>query len=151
MITSLKFNFPLSDKQEQTIMLKTISNLDYTVLLCEDIESMKAFYGDVLEFPLVRDFGAWVEFQVGATRLTLTTRGTGYDGVRDYHGPAPRDAASLQLAFRVAPAQVDACYAELLQRGVTMIQEPVTHPETGHRTLFFTDPEHNILEIYAEV
>lgn len=132
-------------------MLKAIRNLDYTVIMCRDIDSMKAFYRDVLGFSLERDFGTWVEFRLGAALLTLAARGTGYEGVREHHGAALEHAAGLQLAFRVAPAQVDSCFAELEQKRVTVIQGPVTHPETGHRTLFFKDPEDNILEIYAEV
>lgn len=131
-------------------MLKAIRNLDYTIIFCRHIEPMKQFYRDTLEFPLVKDFGTWVEFQVGGVLLTLNTRGSGYDGVRERHGAAG-DGAALQLAFRVEPPEVDECYTELLQKGVAIVQEPTTHPQTRHRTVFFTDPENNLLEIYAEV
>ncbi|HEX2622210.1 MAG TPA: VOC family protein [Phototrophicaceae bacterium] len=132
-------------------MLKSIQNLDYTVILCRDTDTMKSFYQNVLGFRLVRDFGTWVEFQVGGVLLTLRTRGTGYDEVRQHDGESLAGSASLQLAFRVAPSEVDSCFTELSQQKVTILQQPTPHPETGHRTLFFTDPEHNILEIYAEI
>jgi len=132
-------------------MLKAIRNLDYTVLICQDMESMKHFYGNILGFPLVRDFGTWVEFQVGATLLTLRARGTGYDGVREHDGTASEQGAACQLAFRVPPAEVATCFTELQAKGATIIQGPVDYQSSGHRTLFFKDPEHNILEIYAEV
>jgi lactoylglutathione lyase len=131
-------------------MLKTIRNVDYVVIFCHDMESMKQFYQDTLCFPVLRDFGTWVEFQVGAVVLTLNTRGTGYDGVREQHGTLPGPVAGLQLAFRVAPAELDSCFMELQQKAVVIIQEPTTQ-NTGHRTLFFKDPENNILEIYAEL
>lgn len=132
-------------------MLKAIRNLDYTVIFCREIEPMKQFYRDMLEFPIARDFGTWVEFKIGDVLLTLNSRGSGYEGVREHHGNALRDGAGLQLAFRVAPAEVDSCFVELEQKGVAILQAPTTHPQTNHRTLFFKDPENNILEIYAEV
>ena len=134
-----------------TTMLKAIRNLDYTVIICQDVESMKHFYHDLLGFPLYSDFGDWVELSVGASLLTLRRRGTGYDGVKEQDGTTPpAGTASVQLAFRVTPAQVDSCYLELQQKEVSIIQPPVSQP-TGHRTLFFKDPEGNILEIYADL
>lgn len=132
-------------------MLQAIRNLDYAVILCQDITTMKRFYHDVLGFSIYRDFGDWVELHVGATLLTLRTRGTGYDGVREHDGDAPpQGSASLQLAFRVTPAQIDSCFLELQKKEVELVQGPTNHP-SGHRTCFFKDPENNILEIYADL
>ncbi len=132
-------------------MLTAIRHLDYAVIICQDMDAMKVFYRDVMGFPIYRDFGQWVEFQVGSVLLTLRERNTGYDGVREKDGDVMPNAASLQLAWRVTPAQVDACYTELVDKGVMIVQEPTNHSETAHRTVFFTDPEHNILEIYADL
>jgi len=57
---------------------------------------------------------------------------------------------SLQFAFRVAPQEVDACAATLEARGVAIVSPP-TDQAFGHRTLFFRDPDGNVLEIYAEI
>jgi glyoxylase I family protein len=132
-------------------MLKAIRNMDYTVLLCSEVEPMKRFYGEVLGFPLVNDFGTWVEFQVGATLLTLRKRGTGYDGVREADGSFDGTGAACQLAFRVPPAAVATCYTELQEKGVSILSAPMDRAHTKHRTLFFKDPENNVLEIYAEI
>lgn len=132
-------------------MLKTIRNLDYTIIICRDVVTMKHFYHDLLGFPIYRDFVEWVEFTAGASLLTLRVRGTGYDGVKEHDGALPAESfASLQLAFRVAPAEMESCFAELQQKNVPILQAPTGQP-TGHRTLFFKDPEGNILEIYAEL
>lgn len=125
-------------------MFKSIRNLDYIVLLCNDIEAMKRFYTEVMGFPVYRDWGDWLEMQVGASLLTLRKRG------RPYDGPATQGSAGVQLAFRVAPSEVDACYEELLRHNVPILEPPRTQ-DYGHRTLFFKDPENNILEIYADV
>lgn len=125
-------------------MLPGIHTLDYVVLLCEDLSRMKAFYHETLGFPIERDWEGWVEMRVGSVLLTLRRRG------RIYDGPKTPDAASLQLAFRVEPAEVYGCYNELLERQVEILEPPRDH-DYGHRTLFFRDPEGNILEIYAEI
>ena len=121
-----------------------LCTLDYVILLCEDIASMKAFYHDVLGFPIERDWEDWVEMRAGAVLLTLRKRG------RPYDGPSLRDTAGVQLAFRVTPPEVGAWYDELLQKQVEIL-EPPRDWDYGHRTLFFKDPEGNILEIYADI
>jgi len=125
-------------------MLTAIRNLDYVILLCEDVERMRHFYHHTLGFPIRRDWDGWVEMQVGGVLLTLRYRGRPYDG-----GRLP-NTASVQLAFRVAPAEVDSCYTELLSKQVDILEQPRSW-EYGHRTLFFRDPEGNILEIYADL
>ena len=125
-------------------MLNLIRNLDYVVLLCEDTTPMKAFYHGTLGFPIYRDWEGWIELRVGATLLTLRRRGRPYDGVKN------PNSAGVQLAFRVSPDEVRACYNELLHKQVEIIEAP-RDQEYGHRTLFFKDPEGNILEIYADI
>ena len=125
-------------------MSANIRNLDYVILLCDDILQMKGFYHETLGFPIYRDWEGWIEMRVGAVLLTLRKRGRPYDG--DKHP----DAAGVQLAFRVAPQEVDGCYAELAQKRVEIIEAPHDQ-DYGHRTLFFKDPEGNILEIYADI
>jgi catechol 2,3-dioxygenase-like lactoylglutathione lyase family enzyme len=126
-------------------MLKAIRNLDYVVLLCDDILKMKQFYCEVMEFPIYRDWGSWIEMRVGAVLLALRKRD------RPYDGPSfqPHSAA-VQLAFRVTPAEVDTCYVELREQGVEIVEPPISK-DYGHKTLFFKDPEGNVLEIYADI
>lgn len=124
-------------------MLNRIRNVDYVVLLCADIAAMRRFYHETLGFPIERDWAEWVEMRVGATLLTLRPRNRPYDG-------PPSGGAGVQMAFRVAPGEVQGCYEELVHKGVTIL-EPVTDHDYGHRTLFFADPEGNILEIYADI
>lgn len=121
-----------------------LHTLDYVILLCEDLAAMKAFYHEVLGFPVERDWEAWVELHAGAVLLTLRQRGRPYDGA------IPRGAAGVQLAFRVPPSEVVRWYSELLEKNVEIL-EPPRDWEYGHRTLFFKDPDGNILEIYADI
>jgi catechol 2,3-dioxygenase-like lactoylglutathione lyase family enzyme len=98
-----------------------------------------------MRFPVYRESETWIELRVGSVLLTLRPRGRLYDGPSFQ----PR-SAGIQLAFRVTPDQVDACYAELNQHGIEILSPPTSH-DYGHRTLFFKDPEGNLLEIYADI
>ena len=51
----------------------------------------------------------------------------------------------------IPPRDESGCsHAELLQKGVEIIETP-RDQDHGHRSLFFKDPEGNILEIYADI
>jgi catechol 2,3-dioxygenase-like lactoylglutathione lyase family enzyme len=123
-----------------------IRGIDYTVIFARQMAAMREFYGTTLGFPLHRELSPqWVEFRVGSNLLALTERGGRFDD------PAPPvGSLSLQLAFRVAPAEVAGCAAALKERGVSIVSGPTDQP-FGHRTLFFRDPDGNVLEIYAEI
>lgn len=127
--------------------VKDIHNCDYAILLCRKLKETRAFYKDVMGFPLEVDLENWVSFRVGATLLTLRPRGRGaaWDD-----GPTVAGSAAVQLAFRVPPPAVDVCHAELVAQGVTIVREPTDLPQWRHRALFFRDPEDNVIEIYAE-
>jgi lactoylglutathione lyase len=129
------------------VSLKDIHNCDYVVLLCRNMPETMAFYRDVMGFPLEVDQENWVSFRVGGTLLTLRPRGRGPVGD---DGVATPGSAAVQLAFRVPPPSVDACQAELVASGVAILREPTDLPAWRHRTLFFRDPEDNLIEIYAE-
>ncbi|TAJ32228.1 MAG: VOC family protein [Reyranella sp.] len=125
--------------------LSQIRQVDYTVLFTRDMETMRRFYETVMEFPLLRVLSErWVEYRVGANTLALSAPGRFGDP------PAAPGAASLQLAFRVPPTAVGECAATLQERGVELIS-PLTDHAFGHRTIFFRDPDGNLIEIYAEI
>lgn len=129
--------------------LTAISNVDYVVLLCADVPAQRAFYSDVMGFSLAHDDPNWVSFRVGTTLLTLRPRGPSPLWGDD--GPAAKGSAGIQLAFRVPPAAIDTCRAELEGHGVELTTPPVELPKWRHRALFFRDPEGNVIEIYAEI
>lgn len=126
--------------------LSQIRQIDYTVIFARDLDAMQRFYTDVLCFPITRRLGdGWTEFAVGPNRLALTVYGMMFNDP-----PTPAGALALQLAFRVAPAEVAACALVLESKGVRPIA-PITDQPWGHRTLFFRDPDGNVIEIYAEI
>jgi lactoylglutathione lyase len=123
-----------------------IRSIDYTVIFARQMSKMREFYGATMGFALHRELSPkWVEYRVGSNILALAEPGA------RFNDPLPPvGTMSLQLAFRVAPQEVDACAATLAKRGVAIVSPPTDQP-FGHRTLFFRDPDGNVLEIYAEI
>jgi catechol 2,3-dioxygenase-like lactoylglutathione lyase family enzyme len=123
-----------------------IRAIDYTVIFVRDMVAMRRFYEGVLAFPLLRELSAnWIEYRLGSNTLALAKSSrTAADA------PTPAGSASLQLAFKVSAAEVDACADELMRHGVALLSPPTNQP-FGHRTLFFRDPDGNLLEVYAEI
>jgi lactoylglutathione lyase len=132
-------------------LLSSIRNLDYVVLICNDLPPMKHFYQNVMGFAIHLETDSWIEMRVGSMLLTLSTR------ARPFVGPSfSKDSSSVQLAFRVAPDEVQSCFEELREKRVQIVQAPQVIDKRvwkhwKHRTLFFKDPEGNLLEIYAEI
>ncbi len=126
-------------------MLQSVQQLNYAIVLCDDLERMKAFYRGLFAFPIDSESATGLTFRAGSVLLSLRQRTREYDG----HG-VRTDLPGVQLAFRVAPAEVDQCYTQLVDKGVEILEPPTDQPR-GHRTVYFSDPEGNLLEIYAEI
>lgn len=125
-----------------------VRNLDYVILLCGRLAETRAFYLNTMRLALETDRPNWVSFQVGSGLLTLRPRGP---GLAWDDGPAASGSASVQLAFRVPPPSVDDWHAALVAQGVPILSPPKDLPAWRHRTLFFRDPEGNVIELYAEI
>lgn len=126
--------------------LSQIRQIDYTVIFARDLAAMRHFYEEVMAFPLLRVLSErWIEYRVGSTTLALTVHGGRFDDP-----PPAQGTLSLQLAFRVPPQAVAECAAELDAKGVKLVSPLTDHP-WGHRTIFFRDPDGNVLEVYAEI
>jgi len=125
---------------------QAIRAIDYTVIFVRDMAAMRSFYEDVLGFPLLRELSpGWIEYRLGGNTLALARPSrTAADA------PTPNGSASLQLAFKVSVADVDRCADELVRQGVGLLSPP-TDQTFGHRTLFFRDPDGNLLEVFADI
>jgi catechol 2,3-dioxygenase-like lactoylglutathione lyase family enzyme len=125
---------------------RAIRAIDYTVIFVRDMAAMRHFYERILGFPLLRELSpGWIEYRVGDNTLALATPSrTAADA------PTPSGSASLQLAFKVSAPEVDQCADELVRQGVTLFSPPADQA-FGHRTLFFRDPDGNLLEVFADI
>jgi catechol 2,3-dioxygenase-like lactoylglutathione lyase family enzyme len=125
---------------------QAIRAIDYTVIFVRDMAAMRRFYESILRFPLSRELSpGWIEYQIGGNTLALARPSrTAKDA------PTPVGSAALQLAFKVSAPDVDRCADELVRQGVELLSPPTDQP-FGHRTLFFRDPDGNLLEVFAEI
>jgi catechol 2,3-dioxygenase-like lactoylglutathione lyase family enzyme len=125
---------------------QSIRAIDYTVIFVRDMTAMRRFYEDILGFPPLCELSpGWIEYRLGDNTLALAKPSrTAADP------PTPEGSASLQLAFKVSAPEVDRCADELVRHGVTLLSPP-TDQAFGHRTLFFRDPDGNLLEVFADI
>jgi lactoylglutathione lyase len=111
--------------------LRKIRNIDYTVIFARNMAAMRRFYGEVMQFPVESELGPqWIAYRVGSALLALTERGLMFNDA-----PTPPGALSLQMAFRVAPKEVDACGQALHSRRA--------HHATGNGSAL--GPPHGVL------
>ncbi|WP_108882301.1 VOC family protein [Anderseniella sp. Alg231-50] len=124
----------------------SVRAIDYTVIFVRDMEAMRYFYEDIMRFPMSRQLSSnWFEYSVGGNTLVLSRPGLTAADV-----PTPYGSASLHLAFKVSAREVDQCAEELMHKGIDLVSPP-TNRDFGHRTLFFRDPDGNLLEVFAEL
>ena len=125
---------------------RSIRAIDYTVIFVRDMTAMRQFYEGVLGFTVTRELSTgWFEYKIGDNTLALA-----WPSRTASDEPIPTGSAALQLAFKVTPPEVDQCADELIGHGVELVEPPTDHL-FGHRTLFFRDPDGNLLEVYAEI
>jgi catechol 2,3-dioxygenase-like lactoylglutathione lyase family enzyme len=125
---------------------EAISAIDYTVIFVRDMDAMRYFYESVMRFLLLRELSSnWIEYRVGSNTLVLSRPGLTASDV-----PTPYGSAALHLAFKVSALEVDQCAEELMRKGINLVSPP-TNRDFGHRTLFFRDPDGNLLEMFAEI
>jgi catechol 2,3-dioxygenase-like lactoylglutathione lyase family enzyme len=126
--------------------LEAIRGLDYTILFARDMSAMRNFYEHTMRFSRYFTLNEdWIEYRVGRNLLALCRPGLVVpDSVH------PRGQALVQLAFQVRREEVDAAERALREENIPIVS-PSTDQPWGHRTLFFRDPDGNLLEIYADI
>jgi catechol 2,3-dioxygenase len=126
-----------------------LAGIGHVLLRVADEEASKRFYRDVLGFSIAEQ-----DPEHGGVFMTL---GDGFHTIDITQHPAPAEATLPQrgqmglvhVAFKVASyAALRDAYAHLLEHGVA-IQRAVDH--VCQRSVYFTDPDGNGLEIYYEM
>ena len=127
--------------------MKPIINL--ITIWTDDMAPMKAFYTGVLGFAVKNDLGDYVEMANPGVRFALCERRVMTDYSDEYRRGASGQA--FELAFPCDdPADVDASWRRIVEKGATAVQEPRDMP-WGQRTALFADPDGNIHELFAEL
>jgi catechol 2,3-dioxygenase-like lactoylglutathione lyase family enzyme len=113
-------------------------------LFVEDLAAAKRFYQDVFGLPVRFEDDDSTVFDFGNTMINLV-RTTAAGELIEPAVVAPREAGS-RLQLTIAVDDVDAMCAELVRRGVKLLNGPMDRP-WGVRTASFVDPGGHIWEI----
>ena len=121
-------------------------------LLVTDIPKAMHFWKDIMGFKMTYgDEGmGYAYFETGSTGIELLERNT-FARVLGESTPVPVPSGrQFVLDFQVD--DVDATYAQLIERGAASVCPPTDRPEWGSvRAAQLSDPEGNIVEIYAAI
>ncbi len=113
-------------------------------LFVEDLETTKQFYREVFDLPIVFEDDNSAVFNFGNTLINLLAVTAAPELITPATVADREAGARLQLTIKVD--DVDARCAELVARGVTLLNGPLDRP-WGIRTASFRDPGGHIWEI----
>ena len=120
------------------------SGISAITLFVEDLGVTKQFYTEVFGLPIHFEDDASVVFDFGNTLINLLMTEEAHELIQPGN-VAPREAGS-RMQFTIDVDDVDAMCAQLVARGVTLINGPIDRP-WGIRTACFADPAGHIWEI----
>src|ERR1700690_3045504 len=106
-------------------------------LFVEDLAASKAFYRQVFGLPVVFEDDESAVFRFGSTLVNLLKTTAAIELIAPA-AVAPRMSGS-RFQFTIDVDDVDAMCAELVRRGVELLNGPVDRP-WGVRTASFADP-----------
>ena len=134
------------DKQafaEETIQPPALIN---TCLITNDVKTLTRFYEQILQRKGVASGEGYVEFPTGAGTLAI------FDAKKQENyipsAAQPGQNRSSILEFRVA--NVDEEYARLQSIVTTWVKPPSTQP-WGTRSIYFRDPDGNLVDFFMKV
>jgi len=120
------------------------SGISAITLFVEDLATTRRFYQEVFGLPIVFEDDDSAVFRFGTTLVNLL-KATAARELIEPAAVASRDAGS-RLQFTIDVDDVDAMCAELVRRGVELLNGPIDRP-WGVRTACFMDPAGHIWEI----
>ena len=125
-----------------------MKGLGALTLFVEDLERSKSFYRDALGLRLIYADESSAVFDFDNTVINLLSRSEARELIEPAIVAGPETGSRMMLTIWVADA--DAACAELVARGVTLLNGPVDR-EWGKRTASFADPAGNVWEIAQDI
>jgi catechol 2,3-dioxygenase-like lactoylglutathione lyase family enzyme len=126
-------------------MGEAIGHFGPPVLFIGDLEASKAFYVDVLGFTLGFGDSTSAGLFLGDEMFLLVTVPSAEDMLTGQTLGTPKDQRATGL-FNIFVENVDETYAQLREKGVEFIVDPIDR-EWGRRTAHFKDPDGVVWEI----
>ena len=114
--------------------------LDYTILVVDDLDVALAFYTDALGLALGHRSGPYAQLDTGSCRLALYER----DAMAETLGVPAAAVPAFEIGFKVD--DVDAAFNELIERGARPAVAPTDRP-WGQRTAYVRDPDGHLVEL----
>lgn len=125
-----------ADSQQPTLAI--------TCLITKDVRGLSDFYQQVLQIEPHRTGDDYVEFRTTAATLALFSAAAQENYIPGVAVPASNRSSILQ--FRVA--DVDREYARLQPIVKAWVKPPTTQP-WGTRSIYFRDPDGNLVDFFA--
>lgn len=118
--------------------------MKYLILYVNDFEKTMDFYKGILGLPVKMQHDTYVEFDTGATTLSINTR----KSVKELTGLNVPEGSAASQTFEVGfvVQDVAAVIETLRQQGVPIVKEPVTKP-WGQTVAYVADPDGHYIEI----
>jgi catechol 2,3-dioxygenase-like lactoylglutathione lyase family enzyme len=122
----------------------SLGKIDAITLFVDDPAQSKSFYENVFGAPVVHEDESAVAFRFENAIVNLLKRSEAPELVEPAAVAAAGSGAQLQLTIWVDDA--DAACAELVGRGVELLNGPIDRP-WGVRTAAFVDPDGHVWEV----
>jgi uncharacterized glyoxalase superfamily protein PhnB len=120
--------------------------LALVTIVTANLDSMRAFYQEVLQVEPQIFRGNYVEFPLETGTLALWRQSEW-----EAFGIAPmRGGANHSILIEFEAEDVDGEYARLKRLPITWVQELTTQP-WGHRAFYVRDPDGNVLNVHTVV
>jgi catechol 2,3-dioxygenase-like lactoylglutathione lyase family enzyme len=113
-------------------------------LFVEDLDAAKQFYREVFGLPVTYEDDNSAVFTFGETMINLLRTTEAHELIEPAKVAGPDTGSRVQ--FTLSVDDVDAMCAELISRGVELLNGPMDRP-WGIRTASFRDPGGHIWEI----
>ncbi|AYV71849.1 VOC family protein [Bacillus sp. PK3-056] len=122
--------------------------MKYVILYVNNFENTMHFYKDILDLPVKMQQDTYVEFDTGATTLSINTRQSVKEEIGLNVPEASVSTQTFEIGFVVedVPATIDT----LRGQGVPIIKEPVVKP-WGQTVAYVADPDGHYIEICTSV
>jgi len=126
-----------------------LNRIGLITIVTRNIDEMKKFYTNVLEFNCIEELEGYVEFESKGVRFAITTDDVMYDATNHPSYREEKKGQRFELAFPLPnPDAVGVAYDQIIQKGAIPVSPPVMMP-WGRMTAFFADPDGNIHELYS--
>lgn len=122
--------------------------MKYVILYVNDLEKTIHFYRDILALPIKMQQGTYIEFDTGATTLSVNTRASVKEEIGLNVPEAHVKTQTFEIGFVVE--DVEEAIENLRNHDVPIIKEPTKKP-WGQTVAYVADPDGHYIEICTAI